>query len=286
MKSIALKIQKYHYISNDKKSIFFESELKYHWAYRSAYFASLMWESYIKHHISVIKGNDKPNKNFNYTYDHVDAPAEVSLHIGDCIRCMRTSLDYLVAALARKIGADDSQIIFPFSETLGNLKDSFTDVSANGKKKQGRQLAMFNLQKAYPGLDRLIIDEIQPFSRDHGAKTSGDLLWRVITSDAVDKHRLMIPRATTARINNINFADGSGLRGFIVSGGPLFYSDSSIVGTPEIEYDIVFDTPSRLKDLPVMQTLADALDVVLNTIRAFKIHFKDVDIYSTDASFN
>lgn len=287
MKSIAFKIPKYHHLSNDKRSIFYESELKYHWAYRSAYFASLTWENYIKHHISVINNKENPAKGFAYSYDHVDAPAEVSLYIGDCIRCMRTSLDYLVASLAREANIDDSQIIFPFSETLENLRDSFTDVSANGKKKHGRQLAMFNLQKSYPGLDKLIIDQIQPFSRDYGSITSGDLLWRVITSDAIDKHRLMTPRVTNAKINSIKFADGSGLIGeFTITGGPAFYSSSPIVGNPEIEYDLLFDMPSRLEGLPVMQTLADALDAVLGTIMKFKMHFKNVDQYATGAKFN
>lgn len=199
-------------------------------------------------------------------------PAQIPLATGDALRCLRSSLDYLVCQLARKAKIPDNNIVFPFAERRRDIELKFENKFFKQGQKQGKRAAAINeVYKVFPVLKGLILDQVQPYSAQDGASLSGDALWRIITSDNIDKHRLIIPTMLLARtgrfaVGGATFTNSLIGNGAIAWGGeaPL---DLDTDGSTSV--DLFFPEDSRLAQRPVIKTLNEGCTLVRNTIDLF-----------------
>ncbi len=253
-----------------RNSIFNEARCKLYRARCHAHEVSLLWEQAVEHHFtSIFVAETQPFSSAPWV---VPIPFEIPLAIGDCIRNLRTALDYLVAAMARQAGLSDKQIVFPFEEEREKVIRSFDPAARKGV----RQRALFDIFRKYPEIKGVILDEIQPFSCENGAKVGGDLLWRTITSDNIDKHRLMVPRTTKTNMKKVvkggitfHNCQAYGANAIEIAGVGLNHFD------PESEFttDMLFWHPSRLAGRPVLSTLLEAGNQVAIVIEKFESKF-------------
>lgn len=253
---------------------FRQSALKLYRARHHAHEVSVAWEGIVEQHFQAATGKavDLP-----YAVDQFllqpPIPINIPLAIGDCIRNLRSALDYLVSEMARAAGLSDNNTIFPFTSDLPNLKSSFKEPRAGDKhRKPKRAGALYDLSRKYPGLEELILERIQPYSATNGAHAIGDTLWRVITSDNVDKHRLMTPVVSRNKADNIITIGG----GRISGGGTLvgnvfsFPPGTKIDEKSDFSVDISFEEPANLAGKPVTRTLIEGCEAVAKVIEIFR----------------
>ena len=251
-------------------SIFNESRLKLYRARVHAHEVSCVWESWVHIHNDPVQ-----RRKFNPDYGRdgsvfiIGIPWDATLALGDSIRCLRSALDYLVASMARAKGISDKSVSFPFHRECSGIKGNFT-----GKAGKGRQADFRKLSAEYPDLETVIIKEIQPFSKDDGAGPMGDSIWRLITSDNIDKHRLMTPTVQSVSIGKTRMSNGATFSDMMVT-GDIFRSDPGTV----VEYDegttidMFFEEPARIAGLKVTRSLAECGDFVADIIEIFEEKF-------------
>lgn len=267
-----------------ENGVFAQSMLKLFRARTHAHEASKIWELGVERHYKAATG-----ETVELPYDIWEFLAsppvfvETALSIGDCIRNLRSSLDYLVSEMARSVGLPDNQTIFPFAVDRSNLEASFNAPVEGDKHRKGRKAgAIFELSKHYPRLKSIISKKIQPYDAKNGANVSGDLLRRVITSDNFDKHRLMIPAIDSTQNVIMKFTDGSVIKGGTLIGAPFRPDRGHFLRKDSFfSVDMVFEAPDGLAGLPVTATLANACDLVDKIIQIFRSTFaRDVARFS------
>jgi hypothetical protein len=163
----------------------------------------------------------------------VPYPTEAALALSDCIRCLRSALDYLVSSLARAADLEDERTAFPFHKERKNVDDMFLPPRQKGTRtvKAG---SLYDVGSAYPDLKEIILNLIQPWSADDGANPRGDMLWRIITTDSIDKHRLITPVLTAIDINHASVGNGGTIVGCrVINAGGIF--PFAIPGGPDLE---------------------------------------------------
>jgi len=218
-----------------------------------------------------------PTGEGDYGYQpNVMVPYNATLSLSDAIRNLRSSLDYIPSAMARAAGVDDSSILFPFAETKTQLEQSF-----NGSAKARRSKAMAELSGHYPGLAELILTEVQPYSAEDGAKITGDLLWRLVTMDNIDKHRVLTPVVQPVTAKHATFISPSG--------ATIHLGDVQIIGLftgkfwalacPEpmklteesrLELDFVYGNETRLAGQSIFDTLVTGAQTISDLINEFE----------------
>jgi len=251
-------------------SIFLDARLKLYRARQHVNHISKAWEFSLEQYINYVKSAE-PNELYtsNEFLFEVRLEAGVILGIGDCIRNLRSVFDYLVSALARKANIPDDQIIFPFNMERAGIENSFDEERA-----KGRARAFYKLYKNYPDLKKIILELVQPYSKDHGAADSGDLIWRIVTTDNIDKHRLIIPVAQSVSIQKAAFTGGGSISGITFDTGIITNPDGiKVQGDAEMTFDIFFKE-YRLARKPVIATLLEGCNVAERVIEIFESHFE------------
>lgn len=257
-------------------SIFVGADLKLHRARFHAHTISVIWEAYINLNEGIVSIERNPGNDSYVLKSDAPIPFDIPLALGDCVRCLRSCLDYAMSALARKAGLSDKDTIFPFNEKADGIEPAF---SFDTRKLPARQKCIHDLYMKYPDLKDIMLREIKPFSKEHGGSDLGDLLWRIITMDNIDKHRLMTPTVAFVHLTNVkmpgltlidvafqgNFNGGP----FTTMGfGPAPYTQ------PDFTADIVFPEKTRLAGKPVLSALVEGCDAVSHVIEIFKAHFE------------
>jgi hypothetical protein len=202
-------------------------------------------------------------------------PMEVPLGVGDCIRCLRSAADYLISALARAADLSDESVIFPFAEKREVVEGFFEGGTVSKKGRPIRAKALYPVYCKYPDLKKVILDKIQPYSAKCGAAPMGDLLWRVITMDNIDKHRLITPALQIAGNDSVRFKGGGGIFGIATVGDVFrFGPDIKLEESANITLDILFDSNTRLPNKPIVSSLVSAATAVTETVEIFQAHFQ------------
>lgn len=259
--------------------IFHESRSKLHWARVHTYNLSESWHGFFElYHRSSTRLQFDDAKRIDYRRIQTPIPMEIPLILGDAIRNMRCSLDYLVSVLARNAHIPDNNTIFPFSAKSDGLKSSFAPAKPGDKhRKSKRAGALYEISIKHPELENVIMNIIQPYSADDGAKPLGDLLWRLITSDNIDKHRLIMPTTQSTSIGRAE-AGNTTFRNFTIIGNPpsMFeaFQNSDVDNDADFEVDILFQEPTKLAGKPVISTLVEVGNFIDDIIGIFSAKFQ------------
>ncbi|MGB3500321.1 MAG: hypothetical protein WBA44_01765 [Mesorhizobium sp.] len=256
--------------------MFIESRLKLYWARRHAYDLSAGWQRFVQVYSDPVKWREFNRANStDYPQHHVPVPVELRMMLGDCIRCMRSSLDYLVSALAREAELPDNNTVFPFAKERKGLEASFEPpsdlVGSHGKKR--RAGALYELSLKYPDLKDVILDKIKPYSAEDGAGAMGDLVWRVVTTDNIDKHRLILITTSVSFIRDIRIVGGGRITGGTIIGDAIRMGSGELEKNSQLSVDMQFGEPARLSGKPVTRTLVEALNFTGKIIEIFESHF-------------
>lgn len=258
-------------------SIFNEARLKVWRAKRHIHEISATWESWVQQHPDVGRLTFDPTNCTKKLNTDIKCPIDISLAVGDCIRCLRSAMDYLVCALARSANPaiSDENLIFPFADKREVVEGFFEADRLSKKGRTIRAKALYPLYCEYPDLKKIILDKIQPYSADDGASAMGDLLWRVITMDNIDKHRLITPTVQVAGLDTVKFTDGGGVYDLAVVGDVLrFGPEKELEGEPDISVDIIFQPDTRLPMKPIVSALVSGANAVVDSIEIFETHFQ------------
>lgn len=194
--------------------------------------------------------------------------------LSDCIRSLRSSLDYLVSALARQANLPDDKTIFPFAKERQGLETSFRAAIDPTKGKRGRRSgALYDLSIKYKDLEHVILNVIQPYSAADGAGEMGDLVWRVVTTDNIDKHRLILVTVSVSNINDVRTVDGGRIRNARIMGDGIRMGSGEIDPKSDFSVDVLFGKPTSLAGKPITRTLVEALNFTDEIIEIFESHF-------------
>lgn len=276
MRSVSLKISHPHLTTFEQDRRFQMSALKLYWAKMHAHHLSAIWEQRVEMHYTAAVGGDVK---LGYSLDkHLLQPPisyEMPLLMGDCIRNLRSALDYLVSQLARDVSLSDNYVTFPFARTLGDLKASFNEPRAGDEHRKGRRAgALYDVSRKYPDLERVILEVIRPHEGTDGSNPMGDLLWRVITSDNIDKHRLMMPSVTRAKTGAVYLTNEIFFSGVSLEGASLAFAPGvRLKKNSDLSVDVVFKEPASLAGKPVFSTLVEVSDQVRGVIEIFRREF-------------
>jgi hypothetical protein len=256
-------------------SIFNQARCKVYRALRHAYEASDVWRLSIQQQAANIGPKVDGGNGLGQIHSGILMPLDVGLAVGDSLRCLRSALDYLISALARQAGISDENTIFPFNEKRDEVSKSFKTFET--KKMQKRQGALFTLAQKFPELERIILNDVRPHLGTDNGTDFGDLLYRIITSDNIDKHRLMTP---TIEEQHLDLTGPISITGITVQGGyglgSLFAAPAHLVRNMKgsIAVDISFpDTAKRLSGRPVFKTLVEGAQMVVAVIAMFEAEF-------------
>lgn len=187
--------------------------------------------------------------------------AEVfALIIGDALHNLRSALDHLATGIARTVDSG-AQVHFPMSKIR-------SDLVAPRLPKGPAEKAFAAIERALPGSERLILDDIRP---DAGPD---ERFWSFHTLNNDDKHNLLIPTVTIAMIENLNIEGFGFLTKNFGAGGDatkpfnIFASDQTI--TIEQSFDTTVDIRLShidvLKDEPAIPALTQIAGIVSHTI--------------------
>lgn len=259
-----------------KRQLFTDSRSKLYWARKHAYDLSANWERFVQMYNDPVQWREFNRANStDYPQHYILVPVELRMMLGDCIRCLRSSLDYLVSALAREAKLPDNNTVFPFAKERKGLKASFAPPTdpGGGRGKKRRAGALYDLSREYPDLKKVILDIVQPYSAEDGAGAMGDLVWRVVTTDNIDKHRLILITTSITEINHATLVEGGILRNVTVVGDSLRVGSGELEKDSDMSVDILFGEPARLAGKPITRTLVEALNFADEIIEIFESHF-------------
>jgi hypothetical protein len=259
-------------------SMFWEARLKVYRARFHTHTASQIWEIFanLDNNMMRVQFNEEKGEYYLRT-SPLGIPFDFRLAISDALRCLRSSLDYCVASMARKAGISDEHIQFPFNKERKQVENSFS-LERKGK----RQKPFFDLSRAYPELKDLILNRIQPFPESEGATALGDFLWRLITMDNIDKHRLLSPTIQFTHVKSAELPGGGRLENVSFVGWPANGPPPiTIIGgtpnepqrEPDFTVDVVFPKGTRLAGKPVLSAFVEGANLVGEIIRLFEETF-------------
>lgn len=253
---------------------FIESEAKLYWSRLYAYNLSANWKAVVEYDGSAAKRvQANPIDGTVHFATGIPIPIELGMMLGDCVRALRSALDYLISKMARDVGLADNNMVFPFASKRESLEASFNPPKPGDQHRKARRAgALYDLSGHYPKLQEVILDRIQPYDAADGASALGDMLRRVVTADNVDKHRIIMPSASILntkrlRTGGITFYD----IGFIGNHRLPIKSDTDYEGTATA--DMLFQEPTLLAGKPILRTLVEAADFVEEVIGIFEREF-------------
>jgi hypothetical protein len=203
------------------------------------------------------ENGDRLSYNFQSLHD-LGRDAEAI--IGDAIGNLRSTLDYIVAALVLPITGKCKDTGFPFAN------------DANGFAGEVRAQRCFGLLPKT--LQNAIIDNVQAYK---GGK--GEPLWALNQLRNIDKHRLLITTFRLASIT-VSFQDVNRNHGTIQVGvaegqkagvinAPMGHVQ--LTSKPQPIFEITINEPpfiERTEALAFLQTCADQVERVLKTVEA------------------
>ncbi len=198
-------------------------------------------------------------------------PVTLSLHLGDAVHALNSSLDYLWSGLERSIspGIAHSRVSFPRHETWKNLEADFSPT--------GKYAAIY---VAFPQAKAFILDKVKPCKRSDDPS----FIWRLGKIDNINKHRLLI---STPYI--ISFEEGLILEGS--DGGRMIQSPEAAIQTqghpltigltppvkisnnPKPTVDVVFGEPEHFTRKPVVETLVNLVEAATEVVDLFNETF-------------
>lgn len=187
-------------------------------------------------------------------------PHELPIWTGDAIHNLASALDFIWSGLAREADPNlATRAHFPRHETRQNLAD---------------MIAKSPVTKAFPGVEKLILDQVQPY------KDGNFAVWAVGKLDNVDKHRLLIAALSIAKLGKFRAVaeDGSVIdlsNSTMQTDGPEmtlgFAVPFKLNDDAELTVEVVFNEPEIFPARqPVHQALIDFAEAVSSTLQAFK----------------
>jgi hypothetical protein len=265
-------------------SMFMEARLKLYRARYHTHTASLIWEAFANLDNDVVRVKFDAAKSVHYLHTDIGIPFDFRLAISDALRCLRSALDYLVCALARAASITENNVTFPFHEKRQNVVDMFRPKVKREGQKDMPAGTLHKLGVKYPDLkDAVILDIIQPFSAADGANAMGDMLWRLITMDNLDKHRLLSPTITFSHIKNAQIGGPGGitLQDVGIAGFSKDFHAFQVVGgrqesqpQPDYTVDVIFPEGTRLAGKPVLSSFVEGANAVSKVIEIFETIFE------------
>jgi hypothetical protein len=206
------------------------------------------------------KVTPQPNDDSTAYFLRVEAaplPADFSLIVGDCVHCLRASLDHLATQIVFEATGANKRIHFPMHETRDNLVD---------------MVAKSPIKDAFPEGADIILNEINPCSSGNA------LLWQAGRLNNIDKHNqiVVVAGVTTVELERFSDENNNVFENCAVSlrNGTIFNPVSSqtpfkIEGkiTPALE--ILFGPPVLERE-QVLQTLIKMHDSTTNAINAIE----------------
>lgn len=182
-----------------------------------------------------------------------EAPDDIGLLLGDSLHNLRSALDCMVAAMARRRGGDDSETQFP-------ICDDPSDFTNRYRNRRLRALSTAEID---------FLEGIQPYSQ--GLRAIHPLCYLRDMSN-VDKHRLIVPVLVAAdRVPVGTFWNMSGLR---ISHGPFIPKERCVLAHVPFSVapraDIARIEPDLSLELPgaMHQDLVARMSTIVGTTRA------------------
>lgn len=254
-----------------------QSVFKVYRARQHAHEVSARWEEIVRRHfVEATGGNAGLSYPIHENLFAPQVPVTIPLAIGDCLRNLRSALDYLLSELSRSVGLGDKRTMFPFDEDPEIVRSMFEPVNKQGPRKGRFQGSLKKLTESYPSLRKFVLEDVQPYSAANGADVRGDLLWRVITADNIDKHRLFAPAAQRSKGGQIkiNGPIPTTISGLNMTGMGLVLPPGSVLDKgSDFSVDLVFREPTKLAGRPVTNTLNDACEAVAEVVELFRTEF-------------
>ena len=195
---------------------------------------------------------------FDVTYrPKENIPETLAAIIGDSVGNVRAALDHLASGIVREWGTpSQGPLYFP----LAPRKDlvSHTGLAA--------------IEQALPGSEKLLLDQIRP------SNGPNEHFWDFYTLNKDDKHNFFIPTVVAVTVDNINARIGTNTWTNCAVGfdaarpAKLFRSDLpiSISDNFETTVDVKFGKGTPFENEPVIPTLLQISQVVMETINAFE----------------
>jgi hypothetical protein len=206
-------------------------------------------------------------------------PNEFILTLGDAIHNLKSALDYLINEIT---GRKSSKIVFPMAEQKKDLEAYF----AAGTKepcglcgKGGNKGTLADMETAFPGIGKFIIDEIRPY------RDAKELLWHLNKLDVRDKHRMLVPIVSPQALHGIEIVDGNNNKIFgsaeILPDG--YVNLAMLVGTGAVKVikagnataNVFFNEPGILERQPLFPIIAQMANSVHGTIEGFQTFIAD-----------
>ena len=188
-------------------------------------------------------------------------PPAFSLIVGDCVNCLRSSLDHVATQIVSEITQKTGRFHFPMHEARDNLVD-MTQKSP--------------IKEAFPNIENIILNTINP------CKAGNETLWLTGKLSNIDKHRQIIVTAGVTSVHierifddnhnqilnsTVEVKNGTGNSPF---GNYLpFKIDGKI--TPTVS--ILFGPVENLIDRPVLPLLVEMLQRTGNAINAIETEY-------------
>lgn len=123
-------------------------------------------------------------------------PADLALAIGDAFHCLNAALDYVMSGLMLAKTGNSTRIYFPSHDERDSLRKSFMPPRAGKADPPNRRV-----MKAFPLIAFELLSVIKPYK-------GGDFsIWEVRKADNIDKHNLIVPSITVARVEGIEMRD-------------------------------------------------------------------------------
>ena len=275
MRSSAIKVGRPEAAGIDFTSMFAHARAKIYGARLHTHNLSIGWEGWVEHNANVIAGVEAKAPGCVYDPLNIMLPIEALLAVGDAVHSIRSSLDYLISALARRASMSDSSASFPLHEKRAGVEAAF--VPPKGGKSKGA--TTYRLLNHYPDLKSVVVDVVRPFPIEDGGSPIGDLLWRIGGADNIDKHRLIMPVAQSAFARKAAFNNPMG--GSLVienigfhGGSPFDLSASKPDPYNDLTFDMLFSEPTRLADKPVLSALVEGCEAAEEVVKIFEAHFE------------
>jgi hypothetical protein len=259
-------------------SFFNESRMKVFRARHHVAEVSYYWHLVVENNGDGVRLHYDANGGTTYLNTEVVQHGVVSLALSDCIRCLRSALDYLISSLARSVQLPDNQTIFPFNSGKLGIEASFEKQKEGSGPKKGRKAgALFAVSQHYPLLKSIILDQIKPYCLDDGSEPFGDFLWRLITMDNIDKHRLITPTIQVTKLDDVMIGNARFTGCTMIGRNSVQFGRGEapyeVNGTPEVTLDIMFPETTRLPYKSVLSSLVHGCNIVAETIDIFETAF-------------
>jgi hypothetical protein len=259
--------------------LFNDARLKVFRARHHTYETSRIFNNFIETYRDHLGVKFNPEDGAYYLHANLPAHPLVSLALSDALRCLRSALDYLVCALAREAKLSDNHTLFPFNKKRSNVEAMFAPPRQRADGKTISAGSLHAVGNVYPQFKQLILERIKPYPKDEGADALGDMLWRLITMDNIDKHRLITLTVQPSHIKEVRVGNSSVTDLSVVDWlhfPPFAFEGQGPDAQTYVDFtlDIAFPDDTRLAGQPVLGTLIEGADLVSEVIEMFSMHFE------------